>query len=315
MEAVISIIVPTNRVGGIDLLLDSLYRQTYKNFELIIVDALIPHRTPIVTQAFPTKHIAPRDNRFPEQMYCRTVNTGIAHARGDTVMLLCDYSWLHPNCLATHARLQELHRGPVTLDYRYVDLPKLKPGLPLYVQTTTPTDPASNDKYVAEVNENSDRYAADVRSGRLDEYMWSIFAEPQTEESLAMLKVTHEHKPCSTAKLDEDWNWCSFKNESFPTELFLDMNGVDEAFDDSHVYQDSEFSYRLKERGIRWYGGEAGEGLVTVVNPRPIMNIKRLAKPITHNARLCFEDRAAALKLPVNPGWSLREWRERVLRT
>jgi len=313
VEAVISVIVPSNRVGGIDLLLDSLARQTFKDFELILVDALIPYRAPIVTQSFKTTHIPPRDNRFPEQMYCRTVNTGIAHARGETIVLLCDYSFLHEDCLATHARLQAIRPVPVTCDYRYITLPDLKPGLPTYVQTVAPTDDASNAEYVAQVNAQSDRYADDVRSGRLADYMWSIFAEPMTAETIADSTITHWHTPSTTAKLHEDWNWCSLKNESFPTELLLAMNGIDEAYDRSHVYQDSEFSYRLRERGVRWYSGEPGEGLVTVVNPRPIMNIKRLAEPITYNQKLCFEEREAALRLPVNPGFSLREWRERVL--
>lgn len=309
----ISVVVPTNRVGGIDLLLDSLARQTYRDFELILVDALLPYRSRIVGQAFPIKHIQPRDNQFPAQMYCRTVNTGIAHARGETIVLLCDYSYLAPDCLATHARLQSLRGVPITCDYRYVELPELKPGLPTYVQTAEPTDEASNAAYVEQVNANSDRYAADVRSGKLDPFMWSIFAEPMTAEAISAAPSTHTHTPSTTAKLHEDWNWCSLKNESFPTKLFLDMNGIDEAYDRSHVYQDSEFSYRLRERGIRWFSGEPGEGMVTVVNPRPIMNIKRLAEPITYNRELCFEHRDASRRLPVNPGWSLREWRERVL--
>ena len=316
----ISVLLPTNRIGGLDLLFDSLERQTHRDFELVLVDNIYKHRRELVAErargySFQVRHIPPRDDTFPAQGYVQTVNTGIAHARGETIVLLCDYSWLHEDCLATHARLQELRRAPITLDYKYTDLPPLKPGLPLYVQTANPTDEASNRAYVEEVNAESDRYAADVRSGKLNDYMWSIFDEPQTAESLAALKVTHSHTPCATAKLDEDWNWCSFKNESFPTELFLDMNGVDEAYDSSHVYQDSEFSYRLKARGIRWFGGEPGEGLVTVVNPRPIMNIKRLANPITHNARLCFEERRAEFGMPVNPGFSLRDWRERVLRS
>lgn len=310
----ISVIVPTNRAGGIDILLDSLARQTFRDFELILVDALLPYRSPIVTQAFKTTHIPPRDNRFPSQMFCRQVNTGIAHARGETIVLLCDYSYLSPDCLATHARLQAIAPVPVTCDYCYIGLPELKPGLPHYVQSVEPTDEATNAEYVEQVNANSDRYAADVRSGRLDDYMWSIFAEPMTAEAIKAAPATHKHMPSTTAKLHEDWNWCSLKNESFPTKLFLDMNGIDEAYDRSHVYQDSEFSYRLRERGIRWYSGEPGEGMVTVVNPRPIMNIKRLAEPITYNQKLCFDERDASRRLPVNPGFSLQAWRERVLR-
>lgn len=310
----ISVIVPTNRVGGIDLLLDSLARQTFKDFELILVDALIPYRSPIVTQAFPTKHIAPRDNRFPEQQYCRTMNTGIAHARGDILLYLCDYSWVHPTCLETHARLQAQHHAPITLDYRYVDLPPLKPGFGNYRESLFPgQDEESAAAFSACVNANSWRFADDVRSGRLDDFMWSIFAAPMSEEQVWAARVEHEHRPCLTAQLASDWNWCSFKNESFPTELVLEMNGCDEDYDFTHGYQDSEFSYRLRERGIRWFCGEPGEGLVTVVNPRPVMNIKLMPARLWHNRDLCFESKRAEFQRPVNPGFSLREWRERTL--
>lgn len=307
----ISVLVPTNRVGGIDLLVSSLSRQTFTDFELILIDALIPYRSKHVTQMFPTKHIEPRDNAFPGQQYCRAMNTGIANARGDTLLFLCDYSWLHPTCLETHARLQAEKPGPVTLDYRYVSLPPVKPGLPHYRETAPGTE-ANAANYTAEVNAIADRYAEDVRHGRLAPFMWSLFAVPVAEEWLRTATVEHEHKP-SGADLTSDWNWCSFKNESFPTELVLDMNGLDEAYDKSHAWQDSEFSYRLRRRGIQWRSGAPGEGLVSVVNPRHIMNVKRLTEPLYYNRDLCFGSRAAELDLPVNPEFSLRELRDRTI--
>ncbi len=303
----ISVIVPSNRTGGLDVLCDSLDAQSYRNFELILVDALYDYRRDIVAQhaaqyGFPIVHIPPRDNRFPEQQYCRTMNTGIAHAHGDTLVFLCDYSFCHPDCLATHASFT----GPLTLDYRYLELPETKLGLPNYRERVSGTE-ENAQLYTDEVNANAERFAADVRSGRLDDFMWSIFTEPVTEAYLATLQVEHEHRP-STADLATDWNWCSFKNESFPTELVLDMNGLDEAYDESHAWQDSEFSYRLRTRGIQWRS--APGGLVSVVNPRGIMNIKRMAKPLFWNRDLCFGSRRADLGLPVNPGFSLREMRK-----
>lgn len=308
----ISVIVPTNRVGGLDLLFSGLAHQTHRDFELILVDNIHKYRSEVVAHhardfSFPVKHIPPRDTTFPRQAYCQTMNTGVANSRGEVLVYMCDYSYLHPTCLETHARLQAEHNAPVTLDYRYVDLPPLKPGFGNYREQFAPNDTNTED-FTAAVNDNAERYAADLRAGRLDPYLWSIFVEPMTEEKVLACRIEHEHKP-SSADLANDWNWCSFKNESFPTELVLDMNGCDEEYDLTHGYQDSEFSYRLRERGVRWYTGSPGEGLVTVVNPRPIMNIKRMPERLWHNRDLCFGSRAAALHLPVNPGWSLREWR------
>lgn len=310
----ISVIVPTNRPGGLDVLFDSLAQQTYKDFELIVVDALWGLRVDLVDDeakpsgvhwTWPALSEKARHGCDLKQAYCHSVNTGIANASGETIVLLCDYSWLHPDCLATHAAIQAKTPGPVHLDYNYCALPPLKPGLPDYSQSHLP-----DGEREAKLAEDTARYVADLRSGKLNPFMWSIFEEHLTEEAVKALPVTLKHRPCATRERG-DWNWCSFKNESFPTELFLEMNGLDEAYDESHCYQDLEFSYRLRERGIEWINGPPETGMVTVVNPRDIINIKQLGKPIAHNKRLCELERAAGLRLPVNPGWSLREWRKR----
>lgn len=300
----ISVVVPSNRIGGLDVLFDSLKRQTYRDFELVIVDN-VPQRGMAFGANFASRFVRPQRNEPLCAAYCDSVNTGIAHARGGTILLSCDYTWFHPDCLATHAELQAKHRAPVTLDYNMSFPPPTKAGLPRYVQEHSPDSP----HYAAEITAVTDRYAADLASGKLDPYMWSIFAEPLTEESVRALPIEHKHRPCSTREPD-DYNWCSFKNESFPTELFLDMNGLDEEYDRSHTYQDSEFSYRLRERGVRWVNGPPETGLLTIVNPRKIINVKRLAEPIAANYERCFGSRRAELGLPVNPQWSLRERRK-----
>jgi glycosyltransferase involved in cell wall biosynthesis len=312
----ISIIVPTNRLGGIDLLFDSLARQTERDFELILVDNIKPWRTVLAPGGhlltFQASHIEPRENSFPLVQYCRTVNTGIAHARGETILLLCDYSWCHPRMVETHLDEQSKHPGPLHLDYNYSALPELKPDFPL-IYNQSGYDPTVDPiEYSRVLNESTDRYVEDLKAGKLDPFMWSIFAEPLSEESVSELEVTHQHRPCSTRKPD-DWNWCSFKNESFPTELFLELNGLDEEYDASHCYQDQEFSYRLRERGIPWRNGPAETGMVTVVNPRPVLNVKKLGKPMGYNRHLCDSERVASKRLPVNPGFSLREWRRKEL--
>ncbi len=308
----ISVIVPTNRIGGMDLLFGSLERQTFKDFEVIVVDGLRHWRglfDYLAGRNNPGKgavaHVAPRDNPFPRVSYCQSVNSGIANALGETCVLFCDYTFAAPDCLATHAACQAAHAGPTHLDYNYSALPALKDGLSFYGQRTPPDSPA----YLAELNETTDRYVADLESGKLDPFMWSIFAEPQTQEMIDALEVTHRHRPCATREAD-DWNWCSLKNESFPTELLLEMNGLNEALDESHCYQDQEFSYRLRARGIKWTNGPIETGMCTIVNPREVLNVKRLSKPIEHNMRLATGTPAER----VNPGWSLRDWRKATIR-
>lgn len=308
----ISVVTVTNRCGGLDLLADSLRRQTFRDFELILVDAIRPYRA---AHSFPGDMRVQwiddwHDDNFTSR-YMAAQNKGIEHARGDTILFACDYSYFAPDCLEKHAAAQRRTPGPVCFDYEYRAMPATKPGLPSYRETISGTKENAGT-YGWQCAENAKRYAADVKSGRLDPYMWSIFAEQLTPEAIAALPLEHEHKP-STADLATDWNWCSLKNESIPTELLLDMNGFDEAYDGSHLYQDSELSYRLRARGIRWNHGGTGCTL-TVVNPRHWSNIKTLARPLFSNQELCFHSRRAELGLPVNPGFSLRARREKRLR-
>jgi hypothetical protein len=202
----------------------------------------------------------------------------------------------------THAECQKKRRGPYHLDYNYSALPKLADSFPGYHQGGMD---ASDPRYVETINATTDQYVADLNAGKLDRFMWSIFEKAPTEEEVLALEVTHRHRPCATRNHD-DWNFCSFKNESFPTELLLELNGLNEALDESHCYQDQEFSYRLRSRGIEWINGPAEVGMVTVVNPRPVLNVKRLSKPIAHNREVC----ETQMSTVVNPGWSLRERRE-----
>lgn len=304
----ISVLCVTNRVGGLDLLADSLRRQTYRDFELVLVDSIRPYRA---AYSFPTDMRVQwlddwRDDNFTSR-YMAAQNKGIEHARGDTILFACDYSYFAPDCLEKHAEAQKRAPGPVCFDYEYRTMPAPKPGLPNYRETISGTKENAAE-YGRQCHDNATRYAADLKSGKLSEFMWSIFAEPLTPEAIAALPLELEQKP-STADLANDWNWCSLKNESIPTELLLDMNGFEEDYDGSHGWQDSSFSYRLRARGIRWHHGGPGCTL-TVVNPRHWSNIKTLTRPLFSNQELCFNSRRAELGLPVNPGFSLRERRK-----
>jgi len=303
----ISILVPTNRVGGLDILFSSLAKQTEKNFELILVDNIKRYRPTLfgMSKRVPLTHVEPRDNPFPNVSYCRSVNSGIAHARGETVLLLCDYSWCDPRMVELHAECQKKKPGPYHFDYNYTALPKLKDGFPGYHQGGMD---GSDARYVDTLNATTERYCADLEAGKLDSFMWSIFDETPTADSVAELEVTHRHRPCATRQAD-DWNFCSFKNESIPTELLLELNGLNEDMDESHVYQDLEWSYRMRRRGVPWNNGPPELGMVTVVNPRPVLNIKRMSRPISHNKWICDSQ----LGTLANPEFSLREWRERTI--
>jgi glycosyltransferase involved in cell wall biosynthesis len=296
----ISVLVPSNRPGGLDLLFDSLEQQTFQNFELIVIDNIHQYRSRAITPraSFPFRFIEPRGGSNLDTAYCRTMNTGVLAARGESLLYASDYTYFHPECLELHALLQRDNHAPVTLDYNMCEPPAWADGLPDYGQHAPPDAP----EYIAELNATTDHYAIDLASGKLNRFMWSTFARPQTRGDIMGLPVEHRHRPCATREAD-DYNWASFKNESFPRDLVMSMRGHDEDYDRSHCYQDSEFSYRLRDMGVRWVNGPAEQGMLTIVNPRRRLNFKRMRGPISENQKLCFETKRAELRLPVNPGW------------
>lgn len=100
----LSIIYITYRPGGMDVLCNSLKRQTYKDYELIVVDDY-PNRDlkeyfdgngiPI-TYYGPSKEKHYKDTPFGQ---VNAFNTGILKATGDVVVFMSDYVWLESNSL------------------------------------------------------------------------------------------------------------------------------------------------------------------------------------------------------------------------
>lgn len=313
----ISVIIPTNRVGGLDVVFDSLETQVDRDFELVLVDNLYRYRRELVAEkakaySFPVTHIEPRDNPFPRVCYCRTMNTGVAHARGSILLYQCDYTWMSPECLAWHSKWQEMFRGPVAVDMAYTSLPQLMSGFPAgrFLHKVDPTA-ANAVEFMQSTNEATADYVDCLDRGKLDQFLWSIFAERLTYERVWSLPIESVHYKNTSAGVFDDYNYCAFKNESFPTDLVLDMNGHDEDYDLSHAWQDSEFSYRLRERGVKWHCGCRCTGETRCINPRSILSVKRIEQPFLWNKLLCDVLKPAAEKMPVNPGFSLREMRER----
>lgn len=301
----VTVLCPTMRVGGLDVLFDSLARQTCMDFELVLVDGVHAWRKSLVKKRakkypFPVTHVPPRDNPFPRNCYCRYVNTGIAHARGELVLFLCDYSWLSTDTVERHARYHEGNKnGLLMLDYSYTELPPVRNAFPGYgPKVSHAENPVEHERII---NEAGHTYLGDLQAGRLNSVMWSLFKRPIDFDGILELPQTLRHHKSPGP---QDRSWCTLKNESIPTEALLDINGLDETFDDSHLYQDTEVSYRLTDRGMTWHSVLGGE--VLVVNPRPIFNAKLVERPMsTNHALLSTRD-----AVNVNLGFNLRDWRK-----
>lgn len=313
----LSIVIPTNRIGGLDLLFESLERQSTCDFQLVLVDNIYRYRKDIVADmakryTFDFTHVPPRDDPFPKVAYCRTMNTGVTYAKHDFLLYECDYVWFSRLAVAKHLEYQAKHPCPLLADFAYTPLPALKSSFVPYVHEIGPeVDPI---RHTESLNEVSQRYLADLESGKLKDLMWSIFEEtPRSDKEVWDLGTTHTHYKNAGEGPFEDYNYSAFKNDSFPTELMLMMNGHDEEYDKSHCWQDSEFSYRLREMGIGWHNMARYEGEVRCLNPRHVLNIKVQEEPFGYNKTLCDDWRRADKRLPVNPEFDLRAMRDAIL--
>lgn len=308
----ISVIVPTYRIGGLDVVCDSLARQTHPHFELIIADGIYEHRRDIVAKhareyPFPIKHICPRENLFPTNSYCRKVNTALSHAAGDLALFLSDYTALSPSCLEAHSAWHTLKPSPfgmLMMGVEHRSRPALRDGVPSYGPNPyIIRHDHAWDTHERLLNEGMQLYVDDLRSGKLDAFMWSVFNRAPSFSEIGDSPIDWQHvipaggSPPSNVVL---------QNESIPISALEEINGLDEDFDGSHVYQDADLADRLHACGYRWFS--IPEVTARTANPRTFLYVRRLERHIRSNLAR-WRDKKAAGFPPVNPGWSLREAR------
>lgn len=315
-DVIISVIVPTYRIGGLDVVCDSLARQTHPDFELIIADGIYEHRRDIVaTRArdyhFPIKHTCPRDNLFPINSYCHKVNTALSHASGDIALFLSDYAALSPTCLEAHSVWHSLKPTPfglLMMGVEHRSRPALREGIPAYGPNLyVVRHDHAWDTHERMLNEGMQLYVEDLEAGKLAPFMWSVFEHAPSFNELGDNPLDWHHimppgsSPPSNVVL---------QNESIPLAALEEVNGLDEEFDGSHVYQDADLADRLHARDYRWFS--LPDVTMRVANPRTFLYVRKLERHI-HSNLARWRDKKTAGFPPVNPGWSLRHARRATL--
>lgn len=262
------------RVGGLDILFHGLAGQTHKDFELVLSDCLHSRRADIVKSkaadlGIRVVHVEPRENKFPQNFFCRCANEGLAAASGDVVLMFADYTWAPPGCLALHAEFHEANSGPTCLMgiHEYLMLPST--SVPQY---KSDSEPIYSDAAAL-------LYAQDIAAGRLDKHMWSLF-DHDLKNPEGLGPDTFSVDP----KIGGEQGPRTFfaKNDSMRRECVLEVNGWDESLDSSHGYQDWELSDRLTQRlGMNWVVDVSSH--VYIINPRRILPHGLRIQPFEHN--------------------------------
>lgn len=302
--AYISIVVPTMRVGGLDIITNGLDNQTFKDFELVVVDGIYDRRREIVkheskSKSYEIVHVEPIDNPFPNNAFCRYANTGLVHAKGEVVLFMTDYTWLPPNCVETHANFHANndHGQALMCPHQYVSLPDLNPKFKPY------------DKPDVEL------YSEDLNSGKLDDVMWSILSDRFSVDA-STLELDPVYKNAdpklSGAPGGVDRMMFHAKNESVYLDRVLDINGWDEDLDSAHCYQDSDIADRLcAKSSIYWQLNPSN--VAYIVNPRPIFPFPARPRSVESNFEIWNSKKSAGY--PVQPNnWNLREVRSGLIK-
>ena len=309
----VSIIVPTMRVGGFDILMYGLQNQTYKNFELIIVDGIYNYRNNIVKPKFyqynfPIIHVLPFENKFPLNTFCRYSNTAISHCNGELVLFITDYSWLPEKCVQTHVEYFEKygHNYGLMCPQDYKSLPVLHDDFCSYINY----DHLGNDTVDSDYSNNKndeelEKYVNDLESGKLNNCMWSIFKDDFIySDELLNHTMTGADPRLRMSSGPIEATYCPFKNDSCALDKVLEINGYDEEFDGSHCYQDTEFASRLSYLSkVNWNLDTSN--VVQIINPRFVFPYGKRLRKISTNQDLFYNK--FNNNFPAVNSWSLRE--------
>lgn len=245
----------STRPGGVPMVLQALMRQTFRDFEVLFVDGRWHKRHDRVLDTLeqlgwpsdiPFYHVPNYRNQPEDSVWttpCAGFNTSIALAAGEVTVFLMDYSCPRPGWLEEHFKAHFTRGGMLVPP---MEKPRLVMGPYAYydpvLESVQTIDGSSPRIFLAGGFETT---AANIVAQRenFDEIAFNV-------RTAATPKVTYRGDVSGTT----DYRWCHTKNDSFPTALALDINGVDEIFDYGCGPGDYEFAWRLKAAGCEPWG-------------------------------------------------------------
>ena len=268
----LSVICPTMRVAGLDILFDSLAAQAFTDFELVLVDGLYDKREAIVREEAQNRflcvrHVGLTPNPFPVCAFCAYANAGIVASTGQVLLFIVDYSRLPPDLLQKHVDFHladSTKKRGLMAPHKYAELSR-STQFPVYERPEV------------------DRYELDVKSGKLDRYLFTL-----TPEGDSITKSpAGDHLADGGAIVAADCDpklrhppgpigpeFFHAKNESVRREHVLAIDGWDTELDGAHLYQDSDFADRLSTiAGVEWTLDPTA--VLEIVNPRHIFPFAR----------------------------------------
>ena len=277
----ISVIMPTARddypiigMPSIHILeptFHSLKTQTFKDFELIVIDALYPQKRDWIEAqewSFPVKYVPVHPNhRFwldrGRWNVCGQLNTGILHAEGELLLRIDDCSEFGEDFLQRFWDGYQIGYFPLAMHIKYLG------GKPARF----------NKKYRKEGYEAQRPYLYQRLEPDRGEILRQLFGED------GLIRDTrYRVVKASGGRMIAPINWY-YGYSSASLEALLKINGYDELFDGDKSLEDADAGSRLTMAG---YGGKFLLDVDHQViehehNPIPKSLVTRETKPIKCN--------------------------------
>ena len=261
MPPIISVVVPTSRPGGLDVVCNGLLKQTLppNDFELIFVDNLYEWRKEFVEDLtnrlpFSLKHHKPLGQwQFPVANYASSANTGIHFAQGKYILFLADYTFLESSHLEDrvkqHRKLN--NQSAIFGNYTISTLPPVAIQKNYIERTLIPVDAADtvNNKE-REQREAVKIFCQDLYSGVFDNFKYSVFEEEFAGnfEGLEVYHTGYDY-PQGDGTYMGGLFATSIKNDSFCRDGLLFLNGFSEVYCGGHGYEDASMAFRWQSIG------------------------------------------------------------------
>ncbi len=232
----VSVVVPTMRLGGIDVLFDGLARQTFRDYELILVDEWQPLRGVAVKLEAERLRIPIAAHLKPDRPgLAHALNLGLRVARGSIVCPLNDYHSPPPTWLERHWRVYHASGGKWTVNgfaVHHAPPPLKERGQPMTEYAV------SLFRETASVARLPVVYVENLAWTKT--FRWGI------RDSSASSWWGSDHYT-STGR-----EYYNTLNNSIPRDVLLKLNGYDERYDESRAVLDIDAGLRAEAIGHRF---------------------------------------------------------------
>lgn len=269
----ISVLVMMSRPGGVDITLAGMRDQTFKDFELIIVDSRYERRHKLIEDMAKEYGIervicAPEHRRNGEWIVAATgFNTAIALARGQLVIILHDFAYAHPGWIEGHlAAHADGIVGLAAADHMNVDLPDV--DVAALDHTSNLADRLDTDRACMQPEPSFEA----TRLGELCIFKRGLFDASWLPLPISSKQWQPGLNELARVNNKPEHGWITLTNDSASRDLLLALNGIDERYDHGRGPFDADLGVRIEKAGARTRWLEQPQ--VTLLNPRFLMRTR-----------------------------------------